>query len=144
MNLFGFVGTLENFRKFATKLQKMHYFSLFFNKFQNNAFNFCVFGRKTQFGWEIFEKLLKKFLMKIQYKNGIFIYFREKLLLKIEPSEITPFFYNNFFRLGGGWTPPNPPAYATLYKYPLKESSRNSNERNKQRPQGNRITEGLG
>ena len=27
------------------------------------------------------------------------------LLLKIEPSEITPFFYNNFFDLGGGDVP---------------------------------------
>ena len=27
------------------------------------------------------------------------------MLLKIEPSEITPFFYNNFFRFRGGFSP---------------------------------------
>ena len=31
----------------------------------------------------------------------------EKLLLKIEPSEITPFFYNNVFRFRGDF-PPSP------------------------------------
>ena len=31
-----------------------------------------------------------------------FLTILEKLLLKIEPSEITSFFYNNFFRFGGG------------------------------------------
>ena len=43
--------------------------------------------------------------MKILLKNGIFILllilFFENLLLKIEPSEITPVFYNNFFRFRG-------------------------------------------
>ena len=62
--------TPENFRKFAKdflrKLQKMHYFSLFFKKFQNYALNVCAFGRKTQLVGK-FEKILKIF-DKIQYK----------------------------------------------------------------------------
>ena len=38
------------------------------------------------------------------------------MLLKIETSKITSFFYNNFFLFGGGFKPPKtPPAYATLY-----------------------------
>ena len=39
--------------------------------------------------------------MKILQKNSIFL-FSENLLQKIEPSEITPFFLNNFFGSGGG------------------------------------------
>ena len=35
----------------------------------------------------------------------------EHLLLKIEPLEIPPFFYNNFFRFRGDF-PPFPPGYA--------------------------------
>ena len=40
----------------------------------------------------------------------------EKLLLKIEPSEITSFFYNNFFPFGGGgeFSHRPPPGYATV------------------------------
>ena len=39
----------------------------------------------------------------------LFFIFFENLLLKIELSEITPFFYNNFFGFGGGEFPPFPP-----------------------------------
>ena len=35
----------------------------------------------------------------------LFLFF-QNFLLKIEPSEITPFFYNNFFGFGGGGFPP--------------------------------------
>ena len=42
-------------------------------------------------------------------ENWFFIFILEKLLLKIEPSEITPFFYNNFFGFGvRGIFPPFP------------------------------------
>ena len=42
-----------------------------------------------------------------------FYFFFENLLLKIELSEITPFFYNNFFGFGGGVeiSPLSPPGY---------------------------------
>ena len=47
--------------------------------------------------------------MKILDENSIekltFKLFLEKLLLKIEPSEITSFFYKNFFNFGGGTFP---------------------------------------
>ena len=65
-----------------------------------------------------FEKILKFFdensLEKLNFL--IFsIYFFENLLLKIEPSEITPVFYNNFFGFGGGGNfPPSPPGYALV------------------------------
>ena len=38
-----------------------------------------------------------------------FIYVWEILLLNIETSEITSFFYNNFSGSGGGVEPPDPP-----------------------------------
>ena len=34
-------------------------------------------------------------------------------MLKIEPTEITSFFYNKFFNFGGGTFPVFPPGYAT-------------------------------
>ena len=56
-------------------------------------------------------KILMKFL------NFLFlILFFENLLLKIEPSEITPFFYNNLFRFRGGGIPPFPPGYALVWE----------------------------
>ena len=84
----------------------MLYFCLFCKKNQNHAVNFCAFGQKTQmFGkfWEIFENFWWKFNGKIEF----FSIFWENLLLKIETSEITSFFYNNFFPVrGGGFNPP--------------------------------------
>ena len=62
-----------------------------------------------------FEKILKFFdENSIEKLNFLFffilIFFSfENLLLKIELSEITPFFYNNFFGFGGGDFPPFPP-----------------------------------
>ena len=62
-----------------------------------------------------FEKILKFFnensLEKLNFLFLFFIFF-ENLLLKIELSEITPFFYNNFFGFGGGGISPFPPGYA--------------------------------
>ena len=62
------------------------------------------------------EKILKFFdensLEKLKF---LFLFFFENLLLKIELSEITPFFYNNFFGFrGGGEFPPFPLATPLL------------------------------
>ena len=43
------------------------------------------------------------------------------MLLKIELSEITPFFYNNFFCFGGGGFPPFPPLATPLQLADEKE-----------------------
>ena len=56
---------------------------------------------------ENFEIFWYKFLRKIEFFIFLFFYFYflfffENLLLKIELSEITPFFYNNFFSVSGG------------------------------------------
>ena len=60
-----------------------------------------------------FEKFLKIFDENSMEKL-YFSIFCENLLLKIETSEITSLFYNNFFRFGG-FKPPTPlPAYATV------------------------------
>ena len=64
-----------------------------------------------------FEKILKFFdENSIEKLNFLFFYFFENLLLKIELSEITPFFYNNFFGFGGDF-PPSPPGYALGKSY---------------------------
>ena len=79
----------------------MHYFSKFFKLVNNLCVTFCAFGRKTQIA-EDFEKILKVFdENSIETFNFYFIFW-ENLLLKIERSEITPFFYNNFSGFGGG------------------------------------------
>ena len=65
-----------------------------------------------------FEKILKV-SDENSIENGIFfilflflILFFENLLLKIEPSEITPVFYKKSFGFGGGGFPHFPPGYA--------------------------------
>ena len=60
--------------------------------------------------------------MKIFDENSIeklnFELFLENLLLKIELSEITSFFLQEFFPFrGGGDFPPVPPGYATVSEY---------------------------
>ena len=57
-----------------------------------------------------FEKILK-FIDEnsIEKLNFLFFIFFENLLLKIELSEITPFFYNIFFGFGGWDFAPFPP-----------------------------------
>ena len=51
--------------------------------------------------WEIPRKTLKiSEENPIEKLNFYFIFILEHLLLKREPSEITPFFYNNLFGLG--------------------------------------------
>ena len=45
-----------------------------------------------------------------------FIFILENFLRKVEPSEITPFFYNIFFGFGGGGVVPLPPGYALGFK----------------------------
>ena len=63
---------------------------------------------------ENFEKTLKIFDENSIAKLNFYL-FLEKLLLKIEPSDITPLFYNNFFGVGGGGDfPPFPLATPLL------------------------------
>ena len=103
------------FKNFPKKIAKNALFCHIFQKnLTNHSLIFCAFGRKTQIVGKFWE-----FLMKILLKNWIFILFLifilffilffENLLLKIEPSEITPVFYNNSFGFGGGEFPPFPP-----------------------------------
>ena len=85
------------------KLRKIHYFSIFFKNLRNHALIFCSFRRKTQIVgkvWESFEKFWWKFYRKIDF--FLFLFILENLLIKIEPSEITPSIYNNFFVFWGG------------------------------------------
>ena len=92
----------------------LKYFSKRINK---PCVNFLCAWTKNANCWEILRKFWK-FLMKILLKNWIFILFLfkiifnlvfENLLLNIEPSEITPVFYHNFFGFGWGGISPFPP-----------------------------------
>ena len=54
----------KNFKRFLRKLQRMHYFSLFFKKIKNPV-NISSVSMKNTNCWEIF----RKFLIKIQLNN---------------------------------------------------------------------------
>ena len=68
-----------------------------------------IIGRKIQIVGKFWEKI-ENFWCKFNRKIEFFIIFG-KLLLKIEPSEKTLFFYNIFFGFGGRISP-FPPGYA--------------------------------
>ena len=95
-----FIGNFEkiseNFEKFSSEnCKKCIILAYFSNKLTNYAFILCAFRRIRKIEFFIFLFLF-------------FIFF-ENLLLKIELSEITPFFYNNFFGFVGENFPPFPP-----------------------------------
>ena len=109
----------ESFSKiFLRKLLKMHYLSIFFKRFNKPCVNFSRVWTKNEVLGN-FEKNLKIFDENAIEKLNIFIfYFFENLLLKIEPSEIPPFFYNNFFSVsGGGHFPLSPLATPLMLTY---------------------------
>ena len=87
---------------FIRILLKCIIFAYFSKNFNKRCVNFLRVWTKNANCWEI----LRKFSMKFLLKNWIFILFLiiffENLLLKIEPSEITPVFYNNIFGFGEG------------------------------------------
>ena len=98
---------------------KIHYFSLFFKSFYKPSLNFYAFGRKTQIVWKFWEHF-EIFWWKLYRKIEFFIFyfdffmFFENLLLKIEPSEITPFFYN-IFSVSWGVSPLSPRLHPWSY-----------------------------
>ena len=103
----------ENLQKIPEEnWKKCCIFAYFATKISKPFAKFSRVWTKNTIVWGNFEKILEIF-DKNSMENCIFIYFWENFLLKIETSEITSFFYNNFFRLGGVWTPLTPPAYAT-------------------------------
>ena len=106
-------GNLQNF---SLKIAKMPYLCLFYTKFYKPCVNFSRVGTKNTTWWKSFEKILK-ILEKNSIEKLTFRLFLERLMLKIEPSEITSFFYNNFFQFRG-WNVPGvpPPGYATVNK----------------------------
>ena len=89
---------------------------------------FARLDEKPKLLWN-FEKILKFFdensiekLNFLFFFIFIFYFCFENLLLKIELSEITPFFYNNLFGFGGGEFPPfPPPGYALVTWPPIRE-----------------------
>ena len=96
----------------------MHYFSLFSTKFEKPSVNFSRVWTKKTNCWESLKIL--KFFDKNPLEKLNFYLFLEMLLLKIEPSEITSFFYNNFFNFGGGTFPAFPLPAPLFFDYLLK------------------------
>ena len=84
-------------KKFPKKMAKMLYFSLFCKEISKPCGQFLRVWTKNTSVWEILRNFWWKFNGKIEF----FSIFWEHLLLKIETSEITSLFYNNFFRFGG-------------------------------------------
>ena len=102
------------FKNLSRKLPKMHNLSIFFKCFNKACVNSSRIWTKNANFWEILRKNCNV-LMKIPLKNWILYFylynfnFFANLLLKIEPSEITPFFYNILFGFGvGGKFPTSP------------------------------------
>ena len=103
---------LRKFSKILIRhLWKCFILAYFSKDLTNPCVHFSPFGQKTQIVgkfWENFENFWWKFNWKLT-----FIRIFGKFVTKKEPSEITPFFYNNFFGFGGGGIShpslPNPP-----------------------------------
>ena len=85
---------------FLRKLLIMLYFCLFYTKFYEPCFNFARVWTKNTNCWKIFDEILK-ILDENSIEKLTSKLFLENLMLKIEPSEITSFFYNNFFHFRG-------------------------------------------
>ena len=93
------------FKKFLRKLRKGIILAYVSKHLTSQVLNFCAFGRKSLILGN-FEKFWWKFHRKIEFLFYIYFYFG-KFVTKMESSEITPFFYNNFFGfVGGGASPP--------------------------------------
>ena len=95
------LGNFEKtFNKFLRKIAKNALFSIFFKKFNKQCVKCLRVWTKNENCWEIFDENSIENLY-------LYLYFiLENLLLKIEPSEITPFFYNIFSVSGGIPLPP--------------------------------------
>ena len=97
----GFEIFLTFFKRFLKEIPKnaiiLSYFS---ENLTNSALIFRAFWRKTKIVWkfwENFEIFDKNSIGKLNLND-----FLESFLLKIEPSEITSFFDNNFFHFEEG------------------------------------------
>ena len=99
----------KSFKNYLKNMLKCIILAYFSKDLTNHSLTFCAFGRKTQIlgtFWEKFENLWWKFYRKIEFL--FFIFILENLLLKIEPSEIAPFFYNIFWFRGVEFFPLSP------------------------------------
>ena len=82
-------------------MQKLLYFRLFCKEITKPCVKFSRVWTKNTIYWANCEKILDETSIE---KLNLYL-FLENLLLKIETSEITSFFYNNFSRFGGGVSP---------------------------------------
>ena len=92
----------------------MHDLSLFSKEFTKLCVKFLRVWTKNTIGWEILEKILKTFDENSIDKWNFYLFFWEKLLLKIESSEIASFFTTNSSGSGGGEGLKPPSAYVNV------------------------------
>ena len=93
------------FNEFLNKIAKCISLAYFSKDFKNYGSISRAFGRKNTN-----ENLLSKFNRKIEFLT----IFLKNLMLEIEPSEISSFFYNNSFHFGRGNVPYVPPGGAIV------------------------------
>ena len=110
-----FSGFKTNLLRFSLKIAQKCLILVYFQKITKPGVKFPRVLMTNTNCWEILRNFDKNSLEKLN-----FYLFLEKLLLKIEPSEIISFFYNNFFNFGGD-VPCVPPGGATglWYYFPL-------------------------
>ena len=110
----------------------MLYFRLFCKKISKPCGQFLRVWTKNTIVWEILRNFWK-FLMKIQWKNWIFLYFLGKFVAKNRNFGNNITFLQQFFSGSGGFKPPKtpPPAYATGLAWiaPLKVLEVDKNEK---------------
>ena len=100
---------MENLKKIINTFEKCIVLAYFSENLRKPQVNFLHVWTNNTNCCENLRKLWNfwwKFYRKIEFFIVIFF---ENLLLKIEPLEITPVFYNNFFGFGGGWRIPPVP-----------------------------------
>ena len=96
---------LWKFEKFRKKIAKNSLFYPIFNKILETLRNISRVWTKNTNCWKNFQKFLKIF-DKNSIENMKFSLLLEKLMRKLEPSEITSFFSNKFFHFGGSLCSP--------------------------------------
>ena len=107
--------TLENFRKFSKRFLKkiatMHYFSIFFKKFNKACVNFLRVWTKNTICWKFWEtqfwEIIKDFWWKFYRKMEFLIIFG-KFLTKNRAFGNNAIFLQHFSVSGGGGSPLSP------------------------------------
>ena len=109
-------------KKFLKKIAKNAVFSPILQKNSKACGRFLRVSTKITIVWEILREFWK-FLIKIQWKNWIFLYFLGTFVAKSRNFGNNIIFLHQFFPVWGGVSnplTPTPPRYTTDYVYTIK------------------------